>query len=314
MIAEANYNTAEKRERIMELAFEKLEAPAAFLCKSAVLAAFAMGKATALVLDGGGGSSSAVPVHDGFVLQKGLQRTVVGGDMISRQVERLIFQQNGLEVPSRYSLERKVVGLGQVISTPRSLPNTTVSYDLFMKRQVARDVKESICRVSEAEFLSQHNANIPTEKFELPDGKILDIGPERFAVAEFLFRPTPEFREQMGRDFADAPTFNGLHHMVSQSIDQCDVDVRKELYSNIVLTGAGTLFPGFSGRLANELSRDLPPAFRVKVLTPPTNIERRFGTWIGGSILGSLGSFHQMWFSKAEYEEHGSALLAQKCP
>ncbi len=35
---------------------------------------------------------------------------------------------------------------------------------------------------------------------------------------------------------------------------------------------------------------------------------------IGGSILASLGSFQQMWMSKAEYEEHGSSLVHRKCP
>jgi actin-like protein 6A len=36
--------------------------------------------------------------------------------------------------------------------------------------------------------------------------------------------------------------------------------------------------------------------------------------FIGGSILGSLGTFHQMWMSKAEYEEHGASIVQKKCP
>lgn len=42
--------------------------------------------------------------------------------------------------------------------------------------------------------------------------------------------------------------------------------------------------------------------------------DRRFGAWIGGSILASLGTFHQMWFSKEEYEEGGAKAVHVKCP
>jgi actin-related protein len=44
------------------------------------------------------------------------------------------------------------------------------------------------------------------------------------------------------------------------------------------------------------------------------NQERRFGSWIGGSILASLGSFQQMWISKQEYEENGKSQVDRKCP
>jgi len=41
-------------------------------------------------------------------------------------------------------------------------------------------------------------------------------------------------------------------------------------------------------------------------------LERKFGAWIGGSLVGSMGSHSQMWISRAEYEEHGPALVAKK--
>ena len=55
----------------------------------------------------------------------------------------------------------------------------------------------------------------------------------------------------------------------------------------------------------------VPSSFKVKVVCPE-KIERRFGVWIGGSILSSLGSFQQMWLSKAEYEELGASRAAQR--
>ena len=53
---------------------------------------------------------------------------------------------------------------------------------------------------------------------------------------------------------------------------------------------------------------------RLKLISAQGSSERRFGAWIGGSILGSLGSFQQMWISKQEYEEGGRSQVDRKCP
>lgn len=54
-----------------------------------------------------------------------------------------------------------------------------------------------------------------------------------------------------------------------------------------------------------------PPAMRVKVIAPP---ERKYSVWIGGSILGSLSTFQQMWLSKEEYLEEGVSAVRRKLP
>lgn len=53
-----------------------------------------------------------------------------------------------------------------------------------------------------------------------------------------------------------------------------------------------------------------PPSMSIKVVAPP---ERKFSVWIGGSILGSLASFAQMWVSKQEYDESGAHIVHRKC-
>ncbi len=58
----------------------------------------------------------------------------------------------------------------------------------------------------------------------------------------------------------------------------------------------------------------IPQQMKVKVHTPAVAIERRFSSWIGGSILGSLGSFQQLWMSKEEYDENGKSYVDKKCP
>ena len=82
---------------------------------------------------------------------------------------------------------------------------------------------------------------------------------------------------------------------------------------NLVLCGAGSRFLGLDTRLNKELTAMTPSAYRVKVLSGKKG-ERMNAAWIGGSILTSLGSFQQLWLSKAEYEEYGSTLAVQRFP
>ena len=86
---------------------------------------------------------------------------------------------------------------------------------------------------------------------------------------------------------------------------------------NVVLTGGGSLFAGFADRLANDMGRafqhvsalftlgiDSPLSlfFQVKIHAPGNPTERRYGGWLDGSILASLGTFHQLWISKEEWQ------------
>jgi actin len=91
---------------------------------------------------------------------------------------------------------------------------------------------------------------------------------------------------------------------------KCDVDIRKDLYTNIVLSGGTTMFPGIADRMTKEISALAPSSMKVKVVAPA---ERKFSVWIGGSILSSLSTFQQMWISKSEYEENGPSIVHRKC-
>jgi actin-related protein len=102
----------------------------------------------------------------------------------------------------------------------------------------------------------------------------------------------------------------GIHQTTYNSIMKCDVDIRKDLYSNIVLSGGTTMFPGIADRMTKEISALAPSSMKVKVVAPA---ERKFSVWIGGSILSSLSTFQQMWISKSEYEENGPSIVHRKC-
>jgi actin-related protein len=106
-----------------------------------------------------------------------------------------------------------------------------------------------------------------------------------------------------------------LHKLVHESLAAVgDVDVRKDLAANIVLTGASSLLPNMEQRLSLETSRMTSSAYKCKVLASRHAVERSCAAWIGGSILSSLGSFQQLWLSRTEYEEYGATLAIQRFP
>jgi len=104
--------------------------------------------------------------------------------------------------------------------------------------------------------------------------------------------------------------FPGIHELTFQSIMKCDVDVRKDLYGNIVLSGGTTMFPGIAERLNKEVVALAPSSMKIKVIAPP---ERKYSVWIGGSILSSLSTFQTMWINKTEYDESGPSIVHRKC-
>ena len=104
-----------------------------------------------------------------------------------------------------------------------------------------------------------------------------------------------------------------IHKLVQHSLSQIlDADIRKELISNVILTGSSSLFTGMDKRLSSELTRILPNTYKNRVICSKNSIENRYSAWIGGSILSSLGSFQQMWLSKKEYDECGAILGLRK--
>lgn len=108
----------------------------------------------------------------------------------------------------------------------------------------------------------------------------IQIGAERFRAPEILFDP-----EIIGLEYP------GVHQIVVDSISRTDLDLRKALYSNIVLSGGSTLTKGFGDRLLTEVQRLAVKDMRIKIFAPP---ERKYSTWIGGSILAGLSTFRKV--------------------
>eukprot|EP00105_Crassostrea_gigas_P036680 XP_019920828.1 PREDICTED: actin, muscle-like [Crassostrea gigas] len=103
---------------------------------------------------------------------------------------------------------------------------------------------------------------------------------------------------------------SNIHEHINNSIMKCDVDIHEDMFSNIVLSGGSTMFPGIADRMQKEITALAPSSIKVKIIAPP---ERKYSAWIGGSILGSLSTFEDMWISKEEYDENGPCIVHKKC-
>lgn len=273
LLTEAPLNPKINRERMTQVMFESFNTPGIYIAIQAVLSLYSSGKTTGLVLDSGDGVTHFVPIFEGFAFPHSIVRVNLAGHDLTEYLLRIL-SERGLQ------------------------------FNSSSEKEIVRDIKEKLTYMSldyEMELKESSKSASVEMKYEMPDGEVITIGNERFRCPEAMFKPN-----LLGKEFS------GIHEQVYNAIMKSDIDIRKDLYSNIILSGGNTMFQGLPERLTKEVQKLAPSASssKVKVFAMP---ERKYSVWVGGSILSALSNFQCMWITKSEYDEAGPQIVHRKC-
>jgi len=263
LMTEAPLNPKNNRERMTQIMFEVFNVPCLYVSVQGVLDLYAAGRCSGVVLDAGDGVAHTVPIYEGYAIPHAIQRILLAGRDLTEYL-REILKERGLS-----------------FTTPAEL-------------EIVRNIKETMCYVVgdyEAAMKEADENHACEKNYELPDGRKILIGNERFRCAEILFNP-----QNANFDLEGVPKY------CYDSVMKCDVEVRRDMFANIILAGGSTLFEGMAERMWQEMHQLAPTNNKTKVLAPA---ERMYSVWLGGSILASLSTFQTMWITKQEYDEAG---------
>ena len=258
---------------MVQIMFETFNTPATYLTNSALLALFASGRTSGVVVGSGYEISYCSAFFEGKNV--GIRPSILGlgGSELTEHLRRMIWDGQG-KLP---------------------LQDREVTYINNVK-------KEKLCYVAhnfDEECSKIHSNPSMWRTYELPNGSTITLRDERIKCPEALFNP-----------YLVGNNSEGIHEQCYECIKRCSSHIQQLMYENIVLEGGSTMFPGFANRLQTEITLLAPPTMKIKVIAPP---ERKYSAWIGGSLVASLPNFQQKFISMQEYDECGPSIVHQKC-
>jgi actin-related protein len=257
---------------MVTIMFETFQVKNVYVALQAVMSLYAAGRTTGLVCDSGDGVSHTIPVFEGFSIPHAVEKMEIAGRVLTDYMQKLLLE-NGESLTSSAELE------------------------------IVRDIKEKLCYVAqnyekengEAQSSSEHD-----KSYTMPDKRVITIPAHvRMTCPELLFQPNLN-----GKSCAS------LHQLSWNSVSASDIDVRKDLCKNIILSGGTTMYEGLPDRLKSEIVSLAPSGAEIRVIA---SADRKYAVWKGGSTLASLSTFASSWVTAEDYQEHGAAVIHRKC-
>jgi actin len=241
LLTEAPMNPKANREKMTTLMFETFQIQGLYVSIQAVLSLYANGRTTGCVIDSGDGVTHTVPVFEGFSIPHAVGKNMIAGRAITQHMVNLL-TADGISTQGGESAWREIV----------------------------KKMKESTCYVTldaEAEKAKASESTQCQTTYELPDGQTVQINTPRFLACEALFNPglIKEGDEALG-----------MSDLASKSIKECDLDIRKDLYENIILSGGSTMYEGLADRISQDVDRLCPQQGQVKVIATK---DRYYSVW-----------------------------------
>ena len=258
------------REKMIQIMFETFHVKGFYSGVQAVLALFSLGKTTGVVWDAGEGLSFIVPIYEGYGLPHAIMQSGISGLDLTKLLINMLVESG---------FDKDTLKIPEV-----------------------RAMKEQICTVAldyQAEIQKAEAVQSARTNFQLPDGVEVSYGTEAFRCPEALFTPSIAGSQS-----------DGIQQLIHTSLEKCDIDVRKELYSTIMLSGGTSMFHDLPERMEKEIVALATPSMKVHVIATP---ERKNAVWLGGSVFGSLEAFPQMMIDHSEYQEEGVQIVHRKC-
>jgi len=293
---------------LSNIVFQELSMRALFVLNHATAATFASARTTALVVCVGHKGTSVTPVVEGYTLRRASTRNAIGGEFLTRIVWKY-FEEHAESVDKM---------------------NTTIScrkldWEVLRLQRIVEDIKHSVCGLwnEKEDVVNSHGVPVEVFRYELKRGKFFEIPRElSWKIPFVLFQPCSLQQSPLDGLSLDCLGPNetredihqtvGICDMVVNALKQCDPDVRRELLGNILLIGCSTLFPGFTKSFEDMLSERMSPMYRIKTVSIMLPEERMYASWIGGSIVASLVTFQNFWFSREEFTKNGAEYILEK--
>jgi actin-related protein len=276
MLTEAPNNPKTNREKMTQLMFETFQVQGLYVAIQAVLSLYSNGRTTGMVVDSGDGVTHTIPVFEGFSIPHAVKKNFIAGRAITSHMVNLLNAESISDSNAGQSAWLQIVG---------KIKEETAYVSLDFEAEKAKAAESSACQKS----------------YQLPDGQMITVNSARFCAPEALFNPGL---------IKEGDEVLGMHSMGHATIQKCDVDIRKDLYQNIILSGGTTLYAGLPDRLEKEIDALCPQQNMVKIIA---SNDRYYSVWTGGSTLSSLSTFESQWITKEEYEENGTEIVHRKC-